>query len=56
VACASIWRSDTLRASNRAASSLDYFYMSAWLTLALIALCFLLRRPKVVEKMAVAAE
>jgi DHA2 family multidrug resistance protein len=37
-------------------SSLDYFYMSAWLTLALIALCFLVRRPKVVEKMAVAAE
>ena len=37
-------------------SSLDYFYMSAWLTLALTALCFLVRRPMVAEGMAVAAE
>jgi hypothetical protein len=37
-------------------SSLDYFYISAWLSLALIPLCFIVRRPKVSEDMAVGAE
>jgi DHA2 family multidrug resistance protein len=37
-------------------SSLDYFYVSAWLSLALIPLCFMVRRPKVSEDMAVGAE
>lgn len=34
-------------------SSLDYFYISAWLSLALILLCFIVRRPRVSEDMAV---
>ena len=37
-------------------SSLDLFYLSAWLCVALIPLCFLVRRPAVGGAMPVAAD
>jgi DHA2 family multidrug resistance protein len=37
-------------------SSLDLFYLSAWLCLALIPLCFLVRRPAATGAVPVAAE
>jgi DHA2 family multidrug resistance protein len=37
-------------------SSLDLFYVSAWLSVLLIPLCFLVRRPTAVGNAPVAAE
>jgi len=37
-------------------SSLDLFYLSAWLSVAMIPLCFLVRRPVSAGAVAVAAD